>query len=93
MINLSNASPTAYPNLAFDVVLEPTLRGVLVLVPGTLVFEDITGVEVDIEFEAPDPSASAPSPGCDFPYCLPFQIRRFISSGSTLTSTDVIGLL
>lgn len=49
-INYNLWSPLIRPNIAFDVVLDPPLRGVDILGPGTIFFQDVAGNQTSYSF-------------------------------------------
>lgn len=82
MINLDTWAPVIGPTLAFDANLEPTLRGLIIKAPGSLFIEDINGKTANFTFAASDPTATGPTPSCDFPYKLCLQIRKIVGNGA-----------
>lgn len=49
-INYNLWSPLIRPNLAFDEVLDPPLRGIDILEPGTLFIQDVAGNQTSYTF-------------------------------------------
>lgn len=94
-INTDTWSPVIRPvGNAYDANLSPSLRGLLINAPGTLVVEDINGEKATLTFAAQDPTATGPTAHCEFPYCLKLQIRKIIGDGSGgvgngTTGTDI----
>lgn len=95
MINRDTWSPVIRPlGASYDANLDPSLRGILVKAPGTLVVEDIDGETAVIPFAALDPSATGEQAHTLFPHCLMLQIRKIIGDGAGgvgngTTGTDI----
>lgn len=81
-LNTDTHSPTVQPSIDYDAVLDPTLRGIDVLVPGRLTVVDIEGNTWEHTFAGLDPSASAAEAFSHFPYRLELQIRTIVGDGS-----------
>jgi hypothetical protein len=92
-VNRDTHSPTVQPNIDYDTVLSPTLRGIDVLAPGRLTVVDIEGNTWEHTFLALNPSAAGDEPYSLYPYRLELQIRMIVGDGSgnigTTTGTDL----
>lgn len=73
-------SPTVQPNLSYDGVLRPTLRGLDIKAAGVLFVKDIEGSTVSYDYTA-----------LTVPQRLVLQIRTIIGNGSGAVGDGVTG--
>lgn len=90
-INRDLHSPIIVTTPAFSDTedLPVTLRGLDILVPGTIKVRTINGGEATYTFTA---FVAAGGNLSTFPYRLELQITRIYDSGSSLTAADVVSL-
>ena len=91
-INHDLHSPIVAPAITLsDTVDFPvTLRGVDVLIAGTLKVRTVNGQEATYTFTEFDPAQAGPY--TTFPYRLELQIVRIYDTGSSLTASDLVPL-
>lgn len=88
MLNTQQFAPTIGNALAYDADIRPTLRGVDVTAPGTLVVLDIYDRQAIYEFAIPADGVTA---GAHLPYRLELQIKRIVGDGAGAVGNGTTG--
>lgn len=91
IVNTEHHTTVLGPTLAYDAELNPSLRGVIVKAPGTLVFRDVNGKLGSLTFAAADPTATGPTPSCDFPARVDIQIGTIVGDGAGAVGNGTTG--
>ncbi len=94
MINTNVYAPCVGPSAAYDANFNPTLRGVYVNAPGTLIIKDIYGVAATFKFAAQPAVASGEAAAANvtsFPALIELQIAQIVGNGAGAAGNGTTG--